>query len=209
MRAVAALLLLLCAAPSRASETYTVTDKGGFGGTGRFIEFADRYGWESYEVKYRLELDASSRKLGEDSLLTLSIKKKDGKTWKYRCRVESDAETGRLGLWANINNLYGRGTSVLTECRVDAHKFAKFVGLDADMVGSPTLVFHATVNGGEAKPGIQKGIYFLSSGEVEGGPLSQYLNRSGDPSDLAVVFASSDPAAHTQYFSTAARTPSN
>lgn len=181
--------VLLCSGVARA-ERYRVKDQGGFGTTGRFIEFSDRYGWASYELDFSFGLD--ERRLTDGSNLLLTIRKKDGSRWSYRCMVDDDAD--KREMWANVNMLYGKGVSVLTECRLAPRKFAKAVGLDYDLVGEPTLVFHVMIKDGQARPGLQKGLYFLTGGQIEASALNQYSSQNGDPSELGVLFASAAAA---------------
>jgi hypothetical protein len=184
-RSLIALAFLLCVAGSAEAERYQVKDEGGFGFTGRRIEFANRYGWKAYKVDYKLDVDVAARRLNRRSQMKVTIVRKDGSEWTYKCKAKNDAR-----MWANINKLYGKGISVLTECRIPPKKFAKAVDLDADLVGDPTLVFHVMIKGGEARPGIQKGFYFEESGQIEASTMRQYVTRYGDPSELGVLFAS-------------------
>ncbi|HAH08283.1 MAG TPA: hypothetical protein DCM05_17450 [Elusimicrobia bacterium] len=177
-----ALLTLTLAAPAFA-EKYSVTDQGGFGTTGRFIELPSRFGWQSYEVQYDFKLDPSTRRLG-DSKLVLTINKNDGSRWRYRCRTTTDDKT----MWANIHPIYGNGTQVLTECRIDPRHFSRAVGLRADEVGEPTLVFAVRIVDGKAEAGVHKGFYFLGGRELEGSSISAYATPEADPSNLGVVF---------------------
>ena len=133
------------------------------------------------------------RELTRKSSLTLTIKRRDGSEWSYRCRANRSQD-----MWANINRLYGKGISVLTECRINPKKFGKSVGLDADLVGEPTFVFHVMIKNGKARPGIQKGFYFLEGGQIEASSMSQYSTKYDDPSNLGVLFAS-QMAPHMHY----------
>ncbi|MFH2202431.1 MAG: hypothetical protein ABIJ96_04915 [Elusimicrobiota bacterium] len=180
-------LLAVCifALPAAAEQRFKIKDKGGFAPTGRFIEFASRYGWESYEVEYDLGVDMANRRLASKSSLRLTIHRKDGSAWKYKCRAKNGSE-----MWANVNRLYGKGVSVLTECRIDPRKFAKSVELDYDLVGEPTLVFQVTINQDQARVGIHKGMYFLAGGQIEASPMNLYATSTGDPSNLGVLFSS-------------------
>jgi len=185
MKTTAAVLLgVLCLASAARAERYSVSDRGGFGTTGRVVELPDRFGWLSYEVKYDFSIDADARRLGDDSKLEITIHKNDGGRWRYRCRASSEDRR----MWANINDLYGRGTQVLTECRVDPRHFSRAVGLRAEEVGAPTFVFGVRIVDGKAEPGIQKGFYFLGGSETEGSSMSQYVSSEPDPSDLGVLF---------------------
>ncbi|MFH1723860.1 MAG: hypothetical protein ABII00_04470 [Elusimicrobiota bacterium] len=177
--------ILALAASASAAEKYSVRDTGGFASTGRHVEFVKRYGWRSYEVEYDFGIDLSSKRLTRDSKLRVKITKTDGDTWSYRCRAK---EARRM--WANINMLYGKGISVMTECRVEPKKFAKAVGLDADLVGEPTIVFHVMIKDGEARAALHKGFYFVAGGEIEAGAMNQYVSRENDPSNMGVLFAS-------------------
>jgi hypothetical protein len=183
-RTAIVLLAVLCLASTAKAERYSVTDKGGFGITGRVVELPDRFGWLSYEIKYDFSVDFSARRLGEDSKLEITINKNDGGRWRYRCRASSDEHR----MWANINPLYGRGVQVLTECRVDPRHFSRAVGLRPQEVGAPTIVFGVRILDGKAEAGIQKGFYFLSGSETEGSSMSQYVSQEPDPSDLGVIF---------------------
>lgn len=194
-RSIIALAFLLCAAGSVHAERYQVQDEGGFGFTGRRIEFANRYGWKSYKVDYDLDLDVAARRLNRRANLKITITRNDGSTWSYKCKAKDDAR-----MWANVNKMYGKGVSVLTECRVPPKKFAKAVGLDADLVGDPTLVFHVMVNGNEAHAGVQKGFYFEEAGQIEASTMRQYVTLHGDPSELGVLFASrTSPRQYSNY----------
>lgn len=184
-RAAAALLLAAALAAPASAGGFQVADEGGFASTGRFVELADRYGWASYEVRFRFDLDMEKGRLKPDSELYLRIHKKDGGRWAYRCRAEDPLE-----MWANVNRLYGKGVSVMTQCRISPKRFAKAVGLHQGLVGEPTLVFHVMVQDGQARPGVQKGIYFLAANDIEHGPMIHYATRHDDPSSLGVLFAS-------------------
>ncbi|MEK7746509.1 MAG: hypothetical protein AAB576_07580 [Elusimicrobiota bacterium] len=178
---------MLGLAPCAMAERYTVTDEGGFGNTGRFIEFADRFGWKSYEIKYNLKLDAAGRKVEDGSTLELTINKNDGSRWRYRCRAAADSKS----MWSNVNSLYGQGLSVLTECRIDPRRFARSVDMASDLVGEPTLVFSVVVQEGKARAGVHKGFYFLAANEIESGSMNQYSNKEPDPTNLGLLFNSS------------------
>lgn len=188
------------AATAVAGERYTVQDKGGFGRTGRHVEFPSRYGWESYEVDFSFGLERHARALTRRSKLTLKVTMRDGSTWKYRCKASREDE-----MWANINKLYGKGISILTECRISPKKFAKAVDLDPDLVGDPTLVFHVTVKDGQASVGVQKGMYFVATGDINAGPMRNYAIMQSDPSNLGVIFASAGSPRLPGYYSTARR----
>jgi hypothetical protein len=179
---IALLVVTALAAPALA-EKFSVSDKGGFGTTGRFIELPDRFGWQSYEIQYDFSFDPSSRRLG-DSKLVLTINKNDGSRWSYRCRTTTEERT----MWANINPIYGSGTQVLTECRIDPRHFSRAVGLKPAEVGEPTLVFAVRILEGKAEAGVHKGFYFLGGRELEGSSISAYATPEADPSNLGVVF---------------------
>lgn len=184
MRAILGIVFVLGLAPCAMAERYTVTDEGGFGDTGRFIEFADRYGWKSYEIKYNLKLDSAGRRVEDGSTLDLAIHKNDGSRWRYRCRTSSESKA----MWSNVNSIYGQGLSVLTECRIDPRSFARSVGLSSGLVGEPTLVVSVIVEDGKARAGAHKGFYFLAANEIESGPMGQYSNKEPDPTNLSLLF---------------------
>ena len=75
-------------------------------------------------------------------------------------------------------------------CRIKPRKFAKAVRIDRDLVGEPTLVFQVMVKNGKARAGVQKGMYFLATGEIEAGSLNPYATPHQDPSELGVLFTS-------------------
>jgi opacity protein-like surface antigen len=176
---------VLLAGSASAAERYTVEDTGGFGSTGRFVEFASRYGWNGYRVDFTFGLDLAERSLTRDSKLTLTITRRDGSVWEYKCKASRERDR----MWANINLLYSKGVSVMTECSIDPRRMAKAVDMEEDMIGQPTLVFHVMVKDGKATAGVQKGLYFTESGETHG-VMQQYMSRERDPSDLGVLFAS-------------------
>jgi hypothetical protein len=180
--AAAALALALWPAAARA-EHYKLTDTGDFAPAGHRVEFADRFGWASYKVDMKLGLDQSNRALTPDSKLTLRIERRRGRAWTYVCRAK-----GRGGLTASVNFIYGKGISVLTECRIFEKDFAKAVDLDYQDVGIPTLVFQIMIQDGQVRPGAQRGIYFLPSGQIESSELATYASAGQD--GLAVVFRS-------------------
>lgn len=186
MKRVLAVLALaaVCASGAAAADRYQVKDRGGFGATGRLVEMASRFGWDHYEADFDFGLDSSARGITKDSVLRLTIHRRDGSRWSAKCK----AKKGQM--WANVNMLYGKGTSVLAECRIDPSAFAKLVDLDEGLVGEPTLVFQAMVRNGEAEAGIQKGFYFLAANEIDKGELAPFAVREGDPSALGVVFNS-------------------
>ncbi|MBI4424612.1 MAG: hypothetical protein HY554_12845 [Elusimicrobia bacterium] len=181
---ILAAALLFASASAGAGERYTLKDEGVFAPTGRHVEFADRYGWRSYEAKFDFGFEADGRTLAPDSSLSVTIHRKEGGSWSYRCRARERRE-----MWANVNHIYGKGLLVVAECRVRPDKFAGSVGLDADMVGDPTLVFSAMVRNGGVESGVQKGFYFLTAGQIRSGMMGQYATENEDPTDLAVLFA--------------------
>lgn len=184
MGLVAALAL---AAPASAETRYSVTDKGGFGSTGRFVEFATRYGWDTYELDFDFGVDEEAQRLTKGSRLRLTINRRDGSSWDYTCKASRSEE-----MQANVNRMLGKGTSVLTECRIDARKFAKSLEIDEDLVGEPVLVFHVMIDGGRAVAGLQKGLYFAESNDISVGEMAGYASAGRDPSDLGVLFASAE-----------------
>lgn len=165
------------------AERYSIRDGGDFMPVGHRVEFADRYGWRHYQVDFDFGLEAGSRVLSKDSKLTVRIAKRDGKTWTYTCKAK-----GREPIFANINYLYGKGISVVAECRIPEKEFAKAVGLDSQDVGLPNLVFHAMVYNGEVRPGAQRGVYFAPGGQLEASDLNAYAALNDDPTSLAVIF---------------------
>lgn len=164
---------------------YKLADEGDFVPAGHRVEFADRFGWRRYKVNFDFSLDRSGRTLAKESRLEISIAKRDGKTWKYSCRGQ-----GKHALSANVNYLQGKGISVVAECRIAEDDFAKAVDLDQEDVGAPTLVFHAVIREGKVVAGAQRGLYFLSGGQIESSELNAYASRDNDPSNLAVLFQS-------------------
>jgi hypothetical protein len=182
----AAILAALLAVPGYCgAASYTLKDKGDFEPTGRRVEFADRYGWQSYEARFDFELDEGGRSLTRGSKLTIRIKRRDGGDWSYKCKAKgSDAMT------ANVNFVPGRGLSIVAECRIPERDFAKAVDLHADDVGRPVLVFQAIVQDGQVKAGSQRGVYFLPGGQIESSDLNAYASSSLD--GLAVVFRSAN-----------------
>lgn len=184
-RLIAAALLAVLASGASASDRYEVKDRGGFGSTGRLVEMATRFAWDSYEVSFDFGLEPTQRNISRDSVLKLSITRRDGSRWSTKCKAKHADR-----MWANVNRLYNKGVSVLAECRIPPGEFARLVKLDEGLVGGPTLVFQAMVKDGAAEAGIQKGFYFLNAAEIEAGELSTYSTREGDPSALSVVFHS-------------------
>jgi len=206
MNAMKRALFAVCACialagSAAAAERFSVTDKGGFGNTGRLVEFANRYAWQSYEIKYEFGLDMESRSLTRKSQLNLTVHRTDGSKWEYRCRA---SEAGAM--WANVNMIYGKGVSVLTECRISPKKFAKAVTLNEELVGEPTLVFHVMIKDGQATAGLHKGFYFTGDSEIAAGGMNQYATEGADPSNLGVLFASAMmPYPHHPYFAATPR----
>lgn len=184
-RFIAAVVLALAASGASAEDRYEVKDRGGFGSTGRLVEMASRFGWDHYEVDFDFGLEPTQRGITKDSVLKLSITRRDGSSWSTKCKAKKSDR-----MWANVNRLVNKGVSVLAECRIPPREFARLVKLDEGLVGEPTLVFQAMVKGGEAEAGLQKGLYFLSAAEIEAGELSSFSTREGDPSALSVLFNS-------------------
>lgn len=185
-RLIAAVALAVLASGSASAEDrYEVKDRGGFGSTGRLVEMASRFGWDSYEVNFDFGLDQGQRSIAKNSVLKLTINRRDGSRWSTKCKAKNADR-----MWVNVNRLYNKGVSVLAECRIPPGEFARLVKLDEGLVGDPTLVFQAMVKEGAAESGIQKGLYFLNAAEIEAGELASFSTREGDPSALSVVFNS-------------------
>ena len=184
-RVLSLLALALLASGASAADRYRVTDKGGFGSTGRHVEMASRFGWASYQADFDFGLELGKRGVTRDSTLKLTIVRHDGSKWSTKCKAKNPDK-----MWANVNMLLGKGVSVLAECRVDPKAFAALVDLDEGLVGEPTLVFQALVNDGKAEAGVHKGMYFFSAAEIEAGELASFATRESDPSALGVVFNS-------------------
>lgn len=185
-RLIAAVALaVLASGAASAGDRYEVKDRGGFGSTGRLVEMASRFGWDSYQVDFDFALDQGQRSISKNSVLKLTINRRDGSRWSTKCKAKNADR-----MWVNVNRLYNKGVSVLAECRIPAGEFARLVKLDEGLVGDPTLVFQAMVKEGSAEAGIQKGLYFLNAAEIEAGELSSFSTREGDPSALSVVFNS-------------------
>lgn len=182
--------LILAASGAYADERHVVEDAGVFAPTGRHVEFADRFGWRGWEAKLDFRFDPESRRMSEDSTLTVKIARREGRDWSYKCRARNSEE-----MFANINFLYGKGILVVVQCRVNADKFSDSVGLDSEMVGDPTLVFSAWVRDGQAVAGSQKGFYFLTGGQIRSSVMAAYATDNDDPTDLAVQFASAETVA--------------
>lgn len=180
-----ALLAVLMLVPGLCfAERYSLRDGGDFAPVGYRVEFADRYGWRSYTVDFDFGLENGSRTLSKDSKLTLKIARRDGSTWTYTCKSK-----GKDNIYANINFLYGKGISVVAECRIPEKTFAKAVDLDPQDVGQPNFVFQAMIQDGEVRPGAQRGLYFLPGGQLEASELNAYAGAN-DPTNLAVLFRS-------------------
>ena len=185
-RLLAVLALAVLASGASASEDrYEVKDRGGFGATGRLVEMATRFGWDSYEVNFDFGLEPTQRALTRDSVLKLTIVRRDGSKWSTKCKAKHADQ-----MWSNVNRLYSKGVSIVTECRVSPREFGKLVKLDEGLVGEPTLVFQALVKNGNAEAGLQKGFYFLSAADIEAGELASFATRESDPAALGVVFNS-------------------
>lgn len=181
------LLLLLVSAflsPAGASaEKYSYKEEGDFAPAGHRVEFYDRYGWRSYEVKFTFGFDASARQLTRESKLELKVKRRKGGSWSHACRNK-----GRESIYANVNYLFGKGISIVAECRIPPEDFAEAVGLGEEDVGQPHLVFHVLIEEGKVRPGAQRGVYFAPGGQIESSELAAYAAEHDDPTSLAVVF---------------------
>lgn len=153
---------------------FTVAEAGEFDSTGRHIEFADRFGWRSYALRF--DFDLTEGKVG-GSKMQLEVVRKDGSTWKTSCKSG----------WARASSVPGMGVSVVADCRLDPKKFAKAVGLDPQDVGMPTLFTQAMVEGDKARPGAQRGLYFLPDGGISDASISSYAVGADSP---AVLFRS-------------------
>jgi hypothetical protein len=175
--------VLLLAGVAAHAERYSLRDGGDFAPAGFRVEFADRYGWRSYEADFDFGLEQGGRSLSRDSKLKVKIAKRDGSTWTYTCKAK-----GKDALFANINYLFGRGISVVAECHIPEKEFAKAVDLDPQDVGVPNLVFQAMIQDGEVRAGAQRGVYFLPGGQIDASELAAYASAGNDPSSLAVVF---------------------
>lgn len=165
---------------ARARE-YTLRDAGEFQPLGQLVEFYDRFGWRSYEVEFDFGLDEAG--LSRGSRLDLHILRRDGSRWDYSCKT-----SGRHPLNANVNVLFDNRVSVVADCRIDEKSFARAVGLHADDVGAPDLVFQAIVQNGLASAGAQCGIVLQPAQQSSATELSPYLAARDDPGGLAVVF---------------------
>lgn len=179
-----ALLLFSTACPVGASAgKYSYREEGDFAAAGHRVEFYDRYGWRSYEVTFTFGLDQNARALTKESRLDLKVKRRKGGAWSYSCRNK-----GQETIYANINYLFGKGISIVAECRIPEDEFAEALGLHAEDVGQPNLVFHVLVEEGKVRPGAQRGIYFAPGGQIESSELAAYAADHDDPTSLAVVF---------------------
>lgn len=184
-RVIVLIALALLASGASAADRYHVTDKGGFGSTGRLVEMASRFGWASYQADFDFGLELGKRGVTRDSTLKLTIVRHDGSKWSTKCKAKHADK-----MWANVNMLYGKGIAVLAECRVSPSAFADLVDLDEGLVGEPTLVFQALVNDGKAVAGVHKGMYFFAAAQIESGELSSFATPDSDPSNLGVIFNS-------------------
>lgn len=153
---------------------FTVAEAGDFDSTGRHVEFADRFGWRSYSLRFDFDLIEGRVEKGR---LLLEVVKRDGSVWKHACKAA----------WARASVVPGLGTSVAADCRIEPKKFAKAVGLDARDVGLPALFTQAMIVDGKARPGAQRGLYFLPDGGISDASLSSYTGGAQAP---AVVFRS-------------------
>jgi len=174
------LLAALLGLPASAGAgEYELRDSGEFLPLGQHIEFFDRFGWRSYEVDFGFDLEGGS--LSGGSRLSVRILKKDGSRWSYSCKASR-------GLTANINTLFDGRVSVVAGCRIDPRSFAKAVGLHAEDIGIPSLVFQAVVANGKAFPGAQRGIVLPQAAQSWATELSPYLASADDANSLAVMF---------------------
>lgn len=187
MKLVLLAALLLAPAVCRA-ESYSLHDEGDFAPSGQRVEFADRFGWQSYKADFKFGLDSTGRALTKSSKLKVVINRREGGKWSYTCKAKGDD-----AMTANINFMYGQGISVVAECRVAERDFAKAVNLDPADVGLPNLVFQVMIQNGKVRPGAQRGFYFLPGGQIESSVLAAYASADSDPSNLAVVFRSAQP----------------
>lgn len=175
-------VLLLLPGLARA-EQYSVKDQGDFEPNGTRVEFADRYGWVGYKVDFDFGLDDGGKTLSRRSKLKVTIERRDGSSWTYTCKAK-----GKDAMTANVNFLYGKGISVVADCKIPEKQFAKAVDLDAEDVGFPNLVFQAIIQDGQVRPGAQRGVYFMPGGQIESTDLNAYASSGSD--GLAVVFRS-------------------
>lgn len=178
------LLAVLLALPGLGSAAqYRLKDAGDFAPAGQRVEFADRYGWVGYSVDFEFGLEDGGRALTRGSKLKIQIERRSGGTWTYVCKAK-----GKDAMTANINFLYGKGISVVADCRIPERQFAKLVDLDWQDVGFPNLVFQVLIQGGQVRPGSQRGVYFVSGAQIESSDLNGYATSGAD--GLAVVFRS-------------------
>lgn len=175
----AILSLLLLSTSAFAGERMTVRDAGGFDPSGRTVEFPDRFGWRGYEAQFDFSFDDDGS-LSDSSRLNVVIKRRGGGKWKYTCRTSAD------DLAARVVPLGGR-ISVVAECRVKPKYFAKAVDLDPEDVGAPSFVFEAVIEGGQARPGGQRGLRFRPDAPVASVDLSPFA-VSPDAGGLALLF---------------------
>lgn len=184
MKAVLLSLVMLSSAAASAAP-YALEDAGDFFPTGRRVEFADKYGWKAYHVKFEFGLESNGRSLTRDSRLTLKIAKRDGDVWEYTCKAK-----GRNGLTANVNEVNGKGISVVVECRVGEDDFAEVLDLDPEEVGIPNLVFHAVIQDGAIRLGAQRGLYITPKGDFAASELAAFASAEDDASSPSVIFRS-------------------
>jgi hypothetical protein len=175
--------LLLAPGLAAAGEKYAIKDAGDFVPAGQRVEFADRYGWVGYSVDFEFGLEEGSRALTRGSRLRVTIERRDGSTWTHTCKAK-----GRDAMSANVNFLFGKGISVVADCRIPEKAFAKAVDLDPEDVGFPNLVFQVLIQDGQVRPGSQRGVYFVPGGQIESSDLNAYAVNGID--GLAVVFRS-------------------
>ncbi|MBI4677864.1 MAG: hypothetical protein HY748_09810 [Elusimicrobia bacterium] len=175
------------AAPAAKAQAapYAIEDEGGFFPTGQRVEFHDRYGWQSYRVRFEFGLESGGRSLTKDSRLSVRILKRDGDVWEHSCRAK-----GRDALAANVNGIPGEAVSVVVECRIPEREFAKAVDLDPLDVGIPNLVFHVILRDGALRLGAQRGLYITPTVESATSELSAYASVEHSPSNPSVIFSS-------------------
>lgn len=184
------LALLFLTSSATAAERFVVHDEGIFAPTGRLIEFADKYGWKSYRMKFSFGFDDAQLRVTEGSKLALRIEKKDGSHWAYKCR-------NRPGyMRTNVNPMMGGGISILVECLIPPKDFSWAVGLKPEQVGVPTLVVHVIMKERTVKIGAQKGFYFLAVGQMEASEMQSFATHEEDPSELTVLFRTDRKVAH-------------
>lgn len=183
--AFAFLSAALSAADVAWAEKYSLKDEGEFQPMGHRVEFYDRFGWRSYAVDFDFGLEEGGQSLTKGSRLSLRITKRDGSSWDYTCKTG-----GRRQLNSNINFIYGKGLSVVVDCRIDDKSFARAVELHPDDVAASNLVFQAIVMDGKVRPGAQRGISLQPAAQLAATELVPYLGASEDAAGLAVVFQS-------------------